>query len=322
MSNYLCEELIVEIFTKLPPKSLLRFRSLSKSWYSCIGSPGFIRMHTFRSPKKLLFRHKHRTRDEKEDSEDFFTLHSRDQLPFCPKRGYIGIKSFEFPCKRRSNIIIGSHNGILCLFDDEEKSITPWNPSIRHKLTLPDCSNQKYFTWIGIGFGFDPITDDYMIVSIPYFCEGNLSSYVYTLKTGTWCAIASPMSLFYQMASKAHFVNGALHWMVQLYYNVSHDVDAFRILTFDLSTQVFGMIPLPDSGQRIQYDLAVFGRSLAVISTDDDDGIKISVRRDDSWCVVYKSKTNLVGGGIDGVVEHGDYLLAKPSFLGGMKKAD
>ncbi|KAI3790410.1 hypothetical protein L2E82_03424 [Cichorium intybus] len=151
-----------------------------------------------------------------------------------------------------------------------------------------------------------------MIASIPYFCEGNVRSYVYTLKTGTWFAIASPMPWFYQMASKAHFVNGALHWMVQLYYNVSHDVDAFRILTFDFSTQVFGMIPLPDSGQRMQHDLAVFRRSLAVISTGDDDDIKIWVTRDNSWYVVYKLERNQVGGGIDrGLqpINNGDILF-------------
>ncbi|MFS8032116.1 putative phosphoglycerate mutase (2,3-diphosphoglycerate-independent) [Helianthus anomalus] len=46
MLNDLCEELNVEILSRLPTKSLLRFRSVSKSLCACIGSRGFIRIHT------------------------------------------------------------------------------------------------------------------------------------------------------------------------------------------------------------------------------------------------------------------------------------
>nr|GFA56407.1 hypothetical protein [Tanacetum cinerariifolium] len=58
MSDYLCSELILEIFKRLPTKSLLRFRSVSKSLCFSISSPEFIRAHTLLTPPKVLIRHR------------------------------------------------------------------------------------------------------------------------------------------------------------------------------------------------------------------------------------------------------------------------
>ncbi|KAI3524342.1 hypothetical protein L1887_02995 [Cichorium endivia] len=165
MSDYLCEELIIKIFKRLPPKSLLRFRSLSKSWYSCISSPDFIRKHTLQSPQKLLIRHRTRL-------GDFCTLDSQDKF---------GI-SVKFPYDKQCHIV-GLCNGVLCLVDLKENRISLWNPSIRRKLTLPGCPRTS--SYMTIGFGFDPITDDYKIVSV-FNKYGSLreTSYVYNRELG------------------------------------------------------------------------------------------------------------------------------------------
>nr|GEW34283.1 mitochondrial import inner membrane translocase subunit TIM17-2-like [Tanacetum cinerariifolium] len=59
--TFLCEDLIVEIFTRLPLKSVMNVRCLSKSWYSRIASPDFIRMYTLvrtmNTPEKVLIQH-------------------------------------------------------------------------------------------------------------------------------------------------------------------------------------------------------------------------------------------------------------------------
>ncbi|CAH1426662.1 unnamed protein product [Lactuca virosa] len=316
MSDHLSEELIIEIFTRLPPKSLLRFRSLSKSWYSCIGSPGFIRMHTSRSTQKLLFRHQlyydayglehFRTLF----SDDFYTLHLEDQLPLCPIGGYNGITAVQFPCSK-TFIIIGSCDGIFCL-SEYQKGISLWNPSIRRKLSLPVCPRRTPVPWRGLGdglgFGFDPISDDYKIVQISYSRE---SSFFYAIKIGTWCPITSPTPLISKVLLGSCFVNGALHWVVDSYHTESHDSDLPCILTFNLSTHVFGMIPLPEPFWTARGITTLQG-SLAVISGNNDDSW-IWVRRDDSWSVIFKSKANqFKGGSVMGVLQpatNGDLLL-------------
>ncbi|CAI9295087.1 unnamed protein product [Lactuca saligna] len=207
MTNYLCEELIVEIFTRLPPKSLLRFRSLSKSLYTCISSPGFIRLHTFRSPQKIRFTHENI--DNNKIAEVVYTLHGEDELPLClcPKRGYIGITTtIPFPCSNRFRTV-GSCNGTFCL--KTKNGLTLWNPSIRRKVRVPECPRSSELALRGIGFGFDPISDDYKIVWISYEKD---TSFVYAVKTGTWCEIASPKPEFTYVRREAFLFKGVLHW--------------------------------------------------------------------------------------------------------------
>ncbi|KAI3790275.1 hypothetical protein L2E82_03204 [Cichorium intybus] len=256
-------------------------------------------MHTIRSPQKLLFRH--RTYHKQFiDDEDFSTLHAENQLPLCPRRRYIGITAVKFPM-RRDFRIVGSCNGILCLYDRDEYTISLWNPSIRRKLTLPDCP-RRCFTGQKIGFGFDPITDDYKIVSIssPRQNGGIVeSSFVYSMKTRTWCAITSPTPWFSEVASYAVFFNGALHWVVGAYSVEPRDVRHY-ILTFDLSTQVFGMIELPDPSRKASALTTIKGFLAAIFLTSTN--IWIWARRDDSWFRVFKSESNKVQGGLTRVL--------------------
>ncbi|KAL7602618.1 hypothetical protein Lser_V15G23746 [Lactuca serriola] len=287
MPEYLCEVLIVEIFTRLPPKSLLRFSSLSKSLYSIICSPNFIRIHTFRSPQKILIRHTNR--------EIFYTLHSEEHLASCTS----GISATNFPYNSYY-WIVGSCNGILCLYDNsDENHVILWNPSIRRKLNLPICPLRCF----QIGFGFDPITDDYKIVSIPKYYGGGRgrgitqSSFVYTMKKGCWCEIGFPSSSSssaYGVLSFTCFVNGALHWVVVKDYLTDSNDDVGRyILTFDLSTHVFGMISLPEPNWETRH-VTTIQDSLAVISWKHDQSW-IWIRREASWSVVYKFVEGVMG---------------------------
>ncbi|CAL5336658.1 unnamed protein product [Camellia sinensis] len=45
MSDYIPNELIIEILVRLPVQSLLRFTSVCKSWHSLITNPSFITKH-------------------------------------------------------------------------------------------------------------------------------------------------------------------------------------------------------------------------------------------------------------------------------------
>ncbi|GKB25345.1 putative F-box protein [Tanacetum coccineum] len=187
MADFLCEELIDEILGKLPPKSLLRFRTLSKSW-----------------------------------------LHPEDE--------YMWKESAKFPVSNCH--IVGSCNGIICLYKNIGSSFTLWNPSIRRKLTIPSHPSGDFT--LAYGFGFDPLADDYKIVSILF--EGVQTSFLYSMKANVWSNIGPPSTSFYTVKSFACFVNGILHWVVK---SESSDTGHSYILTFDLSTHVFGMISLP-----------------------------------------------------------------------------
>ncbi|CAH1449949.1 unnamed protein product [Lactuca virosa] len=287
MSDYLCEDLIVEIFTRLPPKSLIRFRSLSKSLYSCISSPGFIRIHTFRSPQKILFRHQNK------EAESFYTLHGEEELSLylCPKRGYIGITTtISFP-SRNNFRTVGSCNGTFCLLF--KKCVTLWNLSIRCKLIVPECPRRSESFLDGIGLGFDPISDDYKVVWISYVKD---NSFVYAVKSGTWCEIASPkhQNQISRLRYDAFFFSGVLHWVLIVYQTGLPVKSNSCILTFDLSTHVFDMIPLPTSNRHwIMTGVTNIQSSLGLISYSDEFNESwIRVWRDDSWSGVFKLNTD------------------------------
>ncbi|XP_047259586.1 uncharacterized protein LOC124892305 [Capsicum annuum] len=54
MSDYLPKELMIDIFTRLPIKSILQCRSVCRSWYSLINSPNFISAHLNQSTNDYI----------------------------------------------------------------------------------------------------------------------------------------------------------------------------------------------------------------------------------------------------------------------------
>ncbi|KAK1437275.1 hypothetical protein QVD17_03065 [Tagetes erecta] len=269
--DHLYEDLIGEILSRLPPKSLLRFRSVSKALYARISSPGFIRSHTLRSPKKFMITHRINFKDEA-DSKTMYTIHSERKLS-----SYAGITPVTYPYNT-SSLIVGSCNGIICVNDrslQRDDAIYLWNPTIKRKYKvrhLPSC--RPCFTH---GFGFDPDIQDYKIVriAIPH-------TFVYTLKTATWRKIAPPTTRpCYVNQSKCIF-NGALHWVVGGFRGYEY------ILRFDLSSEVFSTIELPEPSWK-NKEVTIIKGCIAVLSTKDDGRWWIWARNNDtaSWSLAF-----------------------------------
>ncbi|KAF5763076.1 putative F-box domain, galactose oxidase/kelch, beta-propeller, F-box associated interaction [Helianthus annuus] len=287
MSYDLCEELIIEIFSRLPSKSLLRFRSVSKSLCACIDSPDFIRLHTLQSPKKVLTIHQF-PYEREEHLKNIYTLHAQGQFPNNPCTGIPQIK-FPFSFK-----IVGSCNGIICICGDGDLHL--WNPSTRRIVTIHDLSSwcRRYYECISagvLGFGFDPIINDYKILRIT-----TPTSYIYSMKTRTRREIASPVTpLITFVKLDQCLFNGALHWAVKRYLTDARDECDYFIMKFDLSLEVFSTIELPEPSWETSVVTIIKG-CLGVISSDNHDRSWIWVRREDnntdSWCVAYKLDTN------------------------------
>ncbi|XP_071709384.1 putative F-box protein At3g16210 [Rutidosis leptorrhynchoides] len=130
-------------------------------------------------------------------------------------------------------------NGIICLYGITTTAIftiTLWNPSIRRKLNVPDVPFNVYRHFFG-GFGYDPIADDYNILGLAPLKK---TLYLYSTKKNAWSEIAFPEAPPFHVVSLGFFVDGKMHWLVR---NKSPDTNDSYILTFDLSSQVFGTIP-------------------------------------------------------------------------------
>ncbi|XP_076907740.1 F-box protein At5g18160-like [Bidens hawaiensis] len=265
----MCEELIVEIFSRLPSKSLVRFRSVSKSLCARIGNPSFIKLHTLQSPKKVMMIH------ELGRLTKICTLYSQRQFP------NIG-KPIELPIRCGGSRIVGSCNGLVCVYD--YRGIYLWNPSIRRRVTIHERLDDGCRARVS-GFGFDPVSEDYKILRI-----SKASSFVYTVKTHTLREIASPATsfMFEEELTRYHvdfektlpscppcLLNGALHWAV-----MRRDLypDHHYIMTFDLSSEVYSKIELPEPTWKINL-VTIINGYLAVITSDDHHGRRHFGRR-------------------------------------------
>lgn len=315
MLCHLCDDLIVEISGMLPIKSLIHYRSISKSWFARISSRNFIRMHALRStktPQKVIVRQQNHY-----GKDGHIILYTLD-----PEDHYASLKSVNF-----SSIdfhIVGSCNGIICVIQKEvklpligtlgESSLCLWNPSIRRKLNVPSHP----FGCVALGFGFDAITDDYKIVSIPLCKYSGVAkfSFMYSMKTNSWNAIQLPTTFYYDNVKSPFpcFVNRTLHWVVRYQ---SENIDIHHcILTFNLSTRVFDMIQLPQPSW-VMVQLTIIKGCLAVISNDGHDNW-IWVRKEHknaaSWSKPYNF-TNPISEGADsifGLTNHGDFESYNP----------
>ncbi|KAL7250453.1 hypothetical protein ACSBR1_012462 [Camellia fascicularis] len=275
MSDYIPNELIIEILVRLPVQSLLRFTSVCKSWHSLITNPSFIIKHLNqtitdrkRNSDKLLLR-LCPDYDEKEhyllcsDDEKFGDDYSEFEFPF---KSLIG-------CFR----IVGSCNGLLCLCDDyvgDTHHIVLWNPSIRKSVTLPmPCKPRGPYMFV-LGFGAHRMTHEHKVVRIVYEKE-HINRFkvppkveLYTQGIGSWreidSAAAPPYCMVEFMWSQA-FVNGAVHWVA---YDPSV-VGGFRnlIVSFDMVSEGFSemMIPPALAGWHpMCLSIKLFGESLAL----------------------------------------------------------
>ncbi|KNA07219.1 hypothetical protein SOVF_173860 [Spinacia oleracea] len=160
-------DLVTSILTRLPTKSLIRFKSVSKAWNSLISTPDFVGLHlahSLSSDHRLLIVNYggHLESTPLVFGSDFGgAVTSRFDLP-------TSFSGFEVS-------ICGCCNGIVALVcrnvdDPRLFKFVLWNPSSNTHFVLPpipvDSDLTSEFMGVSFGFGYDCGSDDYKIVRI------------------------------------------------------------------------------------------------------------------------------------------------------------
>lgn len=221
--------LVAEILCRLPIKSLLRFKCVSKEWYSLISDPKFALYLQKRQGEINNNNTTHQRVLLLTISPD--RLQSFDCLSRC-----ITDLNFNFPFQSRPNVIIGSCNGLVCMALLGSKDFFIYNPSTRvyKKLPDPDISLGSPYLY---GFGYDSSTDDYKVLAIA--CHRVLLK-VFSMKAFSWRDVQYNIGvkLFYgtESPAKGCLFNGALHWLVSGFrFGLQDPV----IIAFDLAEEKF-----------------------------------------------------------------------------------
>nr|POF27129.1 f-box/kelch-repeat protein [Quercus suber] len=220
--EYLPYDVLLEILHRLPVKSLIRFRCVSKSWNSLITSPAFINSNLTQShsdSNKLIVRYL----DAALRVERYKLIHEDNDNNDSSSEQ---IQDLEFPLRSSSRDyfrLVGSANGLFCLH--EGNCFILWNPCIRKFITLPNPSVTGLFPcYLTLAFGFDLRTDDYKVVRIAYQSrniryEGVKPPLVkvYSVSEGSWRVTSGgdsypPRITISNWPHQAASLNGAVHF--------------------------------------------------------------------------------------------------------------
>ncbi|CAJ2660988.1 unnamed protein product [Trifolium pratense] len=278
-NTILPDEIIDDILVRLPVRSLLRFKSVCKSWKTLINDPKFANIHlrfstaaedTSTANKQLIFY---------TNMEPYVILtYNLKQLFENPSTSAELVIS-SFLNMNNKYVKVGSCNGLLCLLDRSQRRLKLLNPSTGVKSKK---SPQVFplFNWKvrHIGFGYDQINDKYkFLVVLSDFDTGESLTKIYTFGEDSSKTIQNlPFNLG---TSLGEYVSGTLNWIVDK--NGGGDIGIYQssILSFDLNKETHREILLPpkDGGlggkMHIISKLCVFGNSLCTIVFEKSDWV-------------------------------------------------
>ncbi|KAL1565210.1 F-box protein-like protein [Salvia divinorum] len=244
--------LLTCILLRLPMKSLIRFKLVSKHWHSLITDPHFCRLRNpDPNPAIGLFLHFNFS-----ISPMFqylpFSLNQSTKPPF---------RTLNFTKDNSRVGILQSCNGLLlcCSFHSRpvhNRKYYIYNPTTTRFSTLPklDCLSRNIS---GMSLGFDPAkSPHYKVVCVTGLGPDRYQIELYSSDRGPWRKCGQPFAL----ATGAHinftkgvYWNGAIHWL-----NTGNDGDS---LYFDLVNETSGSFSTPPHPQWDGRSSVYFGES-------------------------------------------------------------
>ncbi|XP_074283789.1 F-box protein CPR1-like [Silene latifolia] len=265
--SYLPYDLIIhEIFMRLPVKSILRFKSVSKQWYSTLSSSKFATFHLMKSP----FSH---------PSAPVNTLFIENWKKFY----LFSYDNDQNPCNLEDNLVkldvdfgvndylklTGCCNGLVCLSKPFSEYFVLWNPATRKLHKYPSDGYLKGIhdnvdrPFVASGFGYASSDDDYKYVRILGWGRKKLSNiaHIFSLRESKWRKI--------EFEHHAVFPYGKSVLLDENLYWVSYSKLGSVIVCFDLGLEKFDIIKL--NSAAFSY-LGVMGACLIESKYDGTDG--------------------------------------------------
>ncbi|XP_076891861.1 F-box protein CPR1-like [Bidens hawaiensis] len=242
-------DIAAELLLRLPVESVLRCKSVCKSWYSLIYDPQFVKSHLAISTRsnnhhRLIYNTK-----VLRDSRQILKLKTCNLRDVLYDNSINNALDIDYPLRDPLKYVyaIASCNGLLCMAIMDELLFI-WNPSTRKSYRLPPTGYRKEFgSYVLYGFGYDESTDDYKVVELSFNNKDKRETLVkiYSLKSGNWKKIDAIPHCFTN-TFLGNFSNGALHWVT------TKGLGPWAIISLDLAKESFGEVlqPLYDEGDK------------------------------------------------------------------------
>ncbi|PHU29648.1 hypothetical protein BC332_01741 [Capsicum chinense] len=268
-------EVITEILSRLPVKSLLRFRCVSKSFKSLIDSPKFIKAHLKQQQEPNPNANLNLILEAHYKTDNLFSLEftTNTSAQHHPKKLDHPLKQIYGPTQ-----VLGSCRGLVYISNNMSDNGI-WNPSTKRFRRLPVCKFDRApckqgpgMEQICQGFGYDRTDEDYKVVTIAQWYYPNelkvvSETMVYSLKFGGWKKVQDCpyMVLKEGNGTCATSAGGALYWMMQMELSLSYS--RLVLVGLNLGTERFDEVPLPKNmGKPLTFNLAALNECLCLIS--------------------------------------------------------
>ncbi|EOA26366.1 hypothetical protein CARUB_v10023283mg [Capsella rubella] len=272
--KHMCEihsDLLIEILIRLPAKSMVRFKCISKQWSSLISCRYFC--------TRLFTR---------------VTRHQQPHVYMClvdevgAQRVLLSISSTSSPDNTcyvvdqdlsitgMGGFFLNVVRGLMCF--SVRKKACIYNPSTRQRLTLPaiksdiiaqqgERKDTRYY------IGHDPFNDQYKLlctiaISSEFFENLKSEHWVFVLEAGgSWKKVV-PLKNYHPHAPSTvgHFINGSVvHYMAWL------DMETCAVVSFDVTSEELTTILVPQDARdvalpadRVKAGLIEYGDKIAV----------------------------------------------------------
>ncbi|KAM3249605.1 hypothetical protein P3L10_011375 [Capsicum annuum] len=261
-------ELIIEILSRIPVKSLLKFTCVLKSWLDLISSPDFIKSHLEVSANNKDNTH-HRLM-LCYCNDDNFKDWSLSSLLYEPDKAEESDSNYPIKNLKKSYHSMDSVNGLICLVNESD-DLYLWNPSIRKYKKLPDSTiNSTDVSHSVYGVGYDKFHDNYKVVGHTYYLGylRDVDAQIYSLKSDSWRSISYLLNGV-TINRPGRFVDGNLYW-------VNSNSTERNIIYIDLVYEKWEKMELPSFGEGDNdLWLGVLGSDLSVCI--DNEGKHASV---------------------------------------------
>ncbi|KAK1357921.1 hypothetical protein POM88_051177 [Heracleum sosnowskyi] len=276
------EEIIILILERLPPKSLLRFKCVQKSWNHLIRSPSFVTAHSNCQKKYLLFGAMYR--EHSYEFDDLYVHSSPLSLRFdevqCKEYYRIHQQYDEYhkmhpeDADYYSRVLwYAASHGLICYTNDHmeyERDIFLWNPAIRKLKILPSPPRPPGLVlWLALAFGYCQKANDFKVVKIlnsqAYkFAKQTIEVEVYSLNTNSWKTINGD-NLIHTITVSQHdwvFLNSTAYFRgsnceaepTSEYYST--------IVSYDTDKDIMKEIPTPETRDNFFFSY----RSILVLN--------------------------------------------------------
>ncbi|KAI3940927.1 hypothetical protein MKW92_003817 [Papaver armeniacum] len=278
------EGIVCDILSRLPVKSLMRFKCVCKQWQSLIHKDqSFIDLHFSRSkttrPVSLLCMGELKRKFDDINcmmSMELF-LSSDDGLVVAAV-GRMSRWKYPFP-KEYWRCVFRTTNGLLCVLNRIDYSVCVYNistrestPWIKSTFIKKQQDKKQDFSLSMFDLGYDPVTKEHKVIAVwSYKATNELVCEVLTVGQNTWRRIDAsgrPLSEMYHLFGynivKSVHVNGLICWL-----DFHHRCEESCLIQFHVGSEKFTKtkILLPNLNFN-NFSLIDIDSRLAMLSVD------------------------------------------------------